>query len=406
MKNTIGICWPAFSLFEKVTIATLLLISLLLLLPSGVMAEQSDAFATLSGNKTAPTKQLDPTGQSVVQAVQAILNAVDNPQAASPTEAMATLADIVTSDGPAELDLPTMDGAKGVALREQVASPLSRILEYAYNPDVPAYLVLPSVVRLSQWYPESDILNLQTPLHQQLPASATPLVLRGREYEEITPDTFSGGYYSYDLQRMLALFQHQGRNVLVSVSRQDGESEVGKKGVVLDDNKWNYFYSGKEGLTQGAIGWMDTYMYDSWSVSVFVEEPDGTTTNMIFKWLRAGWAGMNVVKGSHILEGCKRFARAFRSVIESDLLPAAGELAAKTKELLALSENELDRRIKHYARQMERVWKNHPVLSRRTFAKIMEGGGYAKALNREQRVSALLLEYLKKQLQTASIRQG
>ncbi|MBU1002196.1 MAG: hypothetical protein KKE73_06705 [Proteobacteria bacterium] len=406
MKYSIHKRRAAYSPITLFLAASLLLVCLVLI-PLRATAEQGSGFEAISVNKASAEVEPDATGQAILQAVQTLMTAIDQPQSSSTTsEAMGVLAGIADSDGPAEIDLPSLDGAKGVALRERVDSPLARILEYAYNPEVPAYLVLPSVVRLSQWYPGSDILSLETPLFKQLPAPAQPLILRGREYEEITPDVSSGGYYSYDLDRMLALFQHEGRNVLVSVARQDGESGVGKKGVVLDDNKWNYFYSGQDGLTQGAIGWMDTYMYASWSVSVFVEKPDGTTTNMVFKWLRAGWAGMNVVQGSHILEGCKRFARAFRSVIESDLLPAAAELSAKTRELLALSENELDLRIKRYARQIESLWKDHPVLSRRTFAKILAGGGYAKALNREQRVSALLLEYLKAQLLGPTIRQG
>lgn len=407
MSKALILSRPQDGLFFRLTLAALLLASLLFWLPRSASAEQ-DAFASVSGGsgKTSEAKASDSQGQIVVQSVEAILASLADPTAASPKAALETLADITQAQGPAERDLPSMSGARGVALRDTVKSPLSRILQYAYNPEVPAYLVLPSVVRVSHWYPGSDILNLATPLYEQLPAPAEPLILRGREYEEITPDTNSGGYYQYNLKRMLALFQHEGRNVLVSVSRQDGESEVGKKGVVLDDAKWNYFYSGEDGLTTGGIGWMDTYMYDSWSVAVFVEQPDGTTTNMVFKWLRAGWAGMNVVQASHIMGGCKRFALAFRSVIESSLLPAASQLADKARELMALSEGELDRRIKDYSRELERLWKDHPTLSRRSFAAIVKDGGYAKTMNHEERVGTLLLEYLKSQILGPSIRQG
>ena len=373
------------------------------LFPAPAHAENDAGAATLSASpaKTAPQDV------RLIEAVKNVLAAAEDSNLSPSADALGTLADSVIADGPAERDLPDMFKADGVALRETIQSPLSRILEYAYNPDVPAYLVLPAVVRLAGWYPGSDILTLDTPLNEQLPAPQTPLVLHGREFEEITPDTFSGAYYRYDMNRLLTLFNHKGRNVLISVALQDGPSQVGKKGVVLDDGKWQYFYSNIEGLTKGGIGWMDTYLYEAVSVSVFVENPDGTTTNTIYKWLRAGWAGMNVVRGKHIIEGCRRFARAFRTVIESDLLPAADKLADKARELWALSEQELDRRIQAYASRVETLFKDHPDLSARSFAKILKNGGYAKVLDsREERISALLLEFLKDKLGTATLRQG
>lgn len=379
---------------------------LFVLSPAACFAAEGDGHnATLGA--TSQKSSITAEDAALLDAIEDMLAAAADKTHAPSLAALDTLAAAAVAPGSDERDLPKLNDANGVSLRATVDAPLSRILDYAYNPDVPAYLVLPSVVRLAGWYPGSDILSLETPLSEQLPAPQSPLVLHGREFEEITPDTFSGGYYRYDMQRLLALFQHEGRNVLVSVAVQDGPSEVGKKGVVLDDNKWQYFYSGLDGLTKGGIGWMDTYLYEAVSVSVFVENPDGTTTNTIYKWLRAGWAGMNVVRGKHIIEGCRRFARSFRSVLESDMLPDAKALAHKAQELWSLSEQELDRRIKAYAQRLESLFKDHPDMDSSSFAKIIKNGGYAKVIaSREERVSTLLLEYLKSQLGTPSLRQG
>lgn len=392
--------------------AVLILLAVLSILaaPSPARAGEGMASAATLGRPKAKSTDKDAAkaaDAALAKAVEDLLAATQDSGRAPSLAALGALADAALDDGNRERELPDLHDANGVALGKTFQAPLAKILEYAYNPEVPSYLVLPSVVRLSGWYPGSDILNQDAPLHERLPAPDNPLVLHGREFEEITPDMFSGGYYRYDLKRLLALFRHQGRNVLISVAVQDGPSEVGRKGVVLDDGTWEYFYSGIEGLTKGGIGWMDTYLYEAFSVSVFVENPDGSTTNTVYKWLRAGWAGMNVVRAKHILEGCHRFARAFGEVIESDLLPAARTIADKARELMALSEQEMNSRIDRYARHVEALFKDHPDLSSRSFAKILKDGGYARVLNtREIRVSTLLLEYLKARLQTPALRQG
>ncbi|WP_461209183.1 hypothetical protein [Desulfocurvus sp. DL9XJH121] len=388
----------------RLSIPLILAIMLLAFPARPALAESGDAEAAMLGSAA---KKQPKTAAPLLHAVEDILAATADDGASPSAQSLAELAESVLTGTGKERTLDDLRGANGVALRETVRAPLTRILEYAYNPDIPSYLMLPSVVRLSGWYPDSDILNQDKPLCEQLPAPDAPLVLHGREFEEITPDLFSGGYYRYDMKRLLVLYKHKGRNVFVSVALQDGPSEVGRKGVVLDDGKWEYFYSGIEGLTKGGIGWMSTYMYEAMSVAVYVENPDGTTTNTVYKWLRAGWAGMNVVRPKHILAGCRRYAQAFRTVIESRLLPAANQLAAKAREFWDLSEQELDRRIRNYARSMEQLFKQYPDSGAESFAKLVKDGGYAKVLDtREERVSTLLLEYLKDKLGSPSLLRG
>jgi hypothetical protein len=54
-------------------------------------------------------------------------------------------------------------------------------------------------------------------------------------------------------------------------------------------------------------------------VGVYVEKGNspGMVRSGTFQWIRAGWSGINFVKTVHILNGMKRFARNFRSVLES-----------------------------------------------------------------------------------------
>jgi hypothetical protein len=289
-----------------------------------------------------------------------------------------------------------VDG-NGTVLRVSMKSGLSRLMTYCYNPSIPNYLLFPSVLRLGGWYAGSDILKDSKPWTHLAKLDA-PVALWGQEYEVNAPDSFGGGYYRYDLNRLIILAKHNGKNVLISISKQKDKSSVGKKAVILDDGEWSYFYSGINGLNKGLIGWADTYMYDSASVQVFVEDGPNQTTFTLFKWLRAGWSGLNVVQKDHINEGATRYANAFKKIVESDRLPAPDELAVRVRELSTMSDAELDRKIAAYAIAIENIAKTSPAMNKSEFQKVVEDGKYAKILNREERVGAILVEYLKSRL--------
>jgi|GEM_PF-220889 hypothetical protein len=290
------------------------------------------------------------------------------------------------------------EGGNGVCLREDLKAPLERILRYGYNRDIPNHVIFPSVLRLTGWEPGSDILRPGKGLWElaegDLPA---PVQLWGREYEVNTPDSSTGAYYRYELDRFIALLRADGKNVLVSISRMPKESEGGKKGVPMDDQNWNYFYSGIEGLDRGLIGWMDTSLYNSCSVQVFVEQDrtEPRTTCLLFKWLAGGWAGLNVIMPRHIYDGNMRFIKGFKKVMESDALPDSDRFAAAVREIRGLPESVLDEKIRSYSHAFEQLARSYPSMDKSEFRKIWENGGYAKVLDHDQRLGILALEYLK-----------
>ena len=289
---------------------------------------------------------------------------------------------------------------KGICLKTNVAASLERILRYAYNPHIPSFVVFPSVLRLSGWYPESEIVAGNRQLWHELNNLKKPLLVRGREFEVNTPDSFSGVYYRYDLGRVLGLMKHNRGRVLISVSKMADKSEVGKKAVIIDDQNWNYFYSGIEGLNLKIFGGMDTYMYDSESVLIFyqADEEVPQTTVLLFKWLRAGWAGFNVVKPHHIYEGSTRFAAGLKAVMEADGLPAAEVFVERLNYLRNLSDMGIKAKIREYSSNFEKISKSHKDMAKPDFARIINGGGYAGVLNREERLGVLILECLKRYL--------
>jgi hypothetical protein len=288
----------------------------------------------------------------------------------------------------------------GVCLRSVIQAPLERILRYGFNPRIPSYVILPKQLRLSGRYPESDLVTRDIKLWESLSTIDKPLVLRGREYEVTTPDTSTGGYYRYDQDRLTILLQHRGSPLLISVSKMTRPSDVGKRAVIVDDPNWTYFYSGEKGLSPAILKWMDTYIYDTCSVMIFHPAGDNrrATNVTLFKWLNAGWLGMNVVKPGHIRAGSERFIQNLKFVMESEHMPDAGTLAQKYNQTRTLPDENLDTVIKNYARNFEQYARKHKELSEDRFSRLIRNGGYARILNREERVGVLMLEFLKSQL--------
>ncbi len=293
------------------------------------------------------------------------------------------------------------EGGNGVVLKEDIHAPLSRILQYAYNPDIPNFLVFPSVLRLTGWLPGSDMTRAGMRLWDALNTPQDkPVILWGKEFEVITPDSSTGAYYRYDLARCVALTRHNGHNVLISISRMPEESQLGQKGVPMDDQNWNYFYSGINGLNRGLISWMDTQLYNSLSVQILYErDPSAPLTSLtLFKWLNAGWQGLNVVTGKHIYNGNLRFVKGFKTVMESGSLPEPGLFAKAVGVIRNLPDLELDAKIREYAKAFEALARDFKNMDSSEFRRIWENAGYASVLDREQRVGVLLLEYMKSKL--------
>ena len=276
---------------------------------------------------------------------------------------------------------------------------LEKVLDLAYNPDLPANLTQPSSVRLSRWIGLEEKNVFLPRLSDELSKLDKPIIISGVEFIENSPDTFSGAYYSYNVDRLLILIKHKGHPALISVSYQKGVSDVGKKGLVLgNDEEWNYIYSGEKGTTLPGTGWADTYMYGSASITVYYELDmnPGQVKCAIFKWLSAGWMGLNFVKPAHIRKGLERFAKDFREVVESTSLADTGSLAQMYKKIHALSLDELRVKIAEYYNQkkISRFQLENPRY-KKLIAGLFKEGRYISRLNRQEMEALVCLEYLK-----------
>ena len=297
------------------------------------------------------------------------------------------------------MNLGERNGAVSDYYEFSVNRSLGEVLDLAYNPDLPSNLTQPSSVRRSQWIPiDGQSMNLPR-FSAELNHLDKPLIINGIEFIENSPDTFSGAYYAYTVDRLLILIRHKGRPALISVSNQKGKSEVGKKGFILgNDDEWNYIYSGEKGTTMPGTGWADTYMYSSASITVYYEldANPGHVRCAVFKWLSAGWMGLNFVKPAHIRKGMERFAKDFRKIVESPALADTESIAQIYQKIRALSLDELKAEAAAYydLKNISRFQLENSQ-NKKLITKLFKDGKYINGLNRQEMEAFVSIEYLK-----------
>ena len=290
------------------------------------------------------------------------------------------------------------DGAASDFFEFTVNHPWPDVVDLVYSPSIPSYLTMPSSIRRSHWI---EVDGQQQPfpkLPTQPEELKTPVLIKGVEFIENSPDTNSGAYYAYNLERALLLFMHKGRRVLISISVQQDKSDVGKKGMVLgSDDEWNYLYTGEKGCSLRGLGWVDTFMYDSESIMVYYESdmPDKRVKCATFKWLNAGWSGINFVQGKHIRRGVERFARDFKTIIESPALPDNNTLAAMFQKIDELPTDVLRTKSIVYFDHLRDYYGSSKPKYNKWISELLDDDTYLENMSRQEMQALVSIEYLK-----------
>ncbi len=289
-------------------------------------------------------------------------------------------------------------GAPSAYYELDIHQNLKMIVAYSFNPDIPYIATVPSSVRLLHWLDSHK--NRQSPprIGRYLDRLDSPVVIKGLQHMEITPDTHSGAYYAYNLNQTIILFKYRQRNILVTVSKQADVSAVGKKGYVLGtDDDWDYFYSGKPGLTIPALGWVKSYMYGSSGINIYdeIDPVDSKVRCALFKWLRAGWAGINMVRRPHIYSGLKRFAKPMKEILEYPSLPSVESMADDFSRIRGFSEDTLRSKMKIYSGILQKRYDGGGGHIGKLSANLFKNKHYWVQMSRDEMESALVIEYMK-----------
>ena len=291
-------------------------------------------------------------------------------------------------------------GAPSAYNEFNVGSDLQRIASYAINADIPACTLWPSSLRMSRWTQVHGGYQQLARLRSASARLEEPFIVQGSEHVTITPDQTTGGYYSYDVDKTIISSPYQKGKLLISIYVQQGPSAVGKKGLVLgSDDDWSYLYTNKDGLNLTGLGWIKSYMYDSFSVCAYYQaDPDRPLVKYgAVSWVKAGWSGMNMVKSKHIHQGMLRAADAFKSVIEDPNLPDAAILASTFSESRDLPTPTLKRYAGNYFESLEaRIAASESL--RQKVDKDFDGRTILEQMTRDELYAVLALDYLKKLL--------
>lgn len=317
-------------------------------------------------------------------------------------EAVAKVVDYLLS--PKDLSVTYSVGQRNGATSNYYEFTINRnfqdVIDLAYNPEIPSYFIIPASLHRSNWL-EVNVNGEAQPfpdLSKALAPKSKPIFFKGVEFVENTPDTFSGAYYAYQLDRAVVLTRYKGHHVLLSMSRQRGKSDVGKKGLVLGaDEDWNYLYTGEKGCTRTGFGWVDSYMYNSESIMVYYEatEPVPHVRCAVFKWVDAGWAGINMAQPHHIKNGVQRFVKTFKQVVEAPSLPRPSELAAVIRQIDDLPTKDLRNSVRDHFEMLKARHQNDNRLSRKWFAELFKDDNYIEGLSRDELKAIVCKEYLK-----------
>ncbi len=275
---------------------------------------------------------------------------------------------------------------------------LARLLNYCYNPDIPSCAVMPSVIRLSVWKdPGGNAMTFSPSLWQRMETDAKPVVVRGGYYMQNTPDVKTGAYYGYDSDRVVILMNYKGRNALVSILKQKDVSEVGKKGFIIgNESDMDYLYTHETGLALKGLGWVKSYLYDSFSVSVFIEDKKGGDLLRcgVFKWIRAGWAGNNIVSKAQMKAGMEKYANEFQNLMGKKNLPSPEDLAEVCNTMSHFSTEEMKRRVIRIIQGLHNKCGSG-LSCPRMITSADDLSDYVNSLSRAELSSALIVDYVK-----------
>ncbi len=349
----------------------------------------------LATHLTAVTLSSAEAHKSINDAALRLVQFCNDPKAGLDERDIATLVDyVLSSKKNREHALSESQGCPGAYQEFDTKSNFHRFMQYSYNARIPSVVTRPSSLRYSLWrVPNGKVRNLPGNW-EPIPAAGAPVILHGMQHDSNTPDLTTGVYYEYDLKRTLIWVNYKGRQALVSISKQTDKSNVGEKGLILgDDSDWNYYYSGEPGSAKAGLGWVKSYIYDYFSVSVYVESgaaPAKVRTG-VFQWIKAGWSGINFVQPDHIIKGLKRFARNHRMIMESPRLPAPNQVITAYQGLLNMPAGDL---IKNYTVLQQARRSSAVQTGKIGAAKAGESLSFSKT-SKEQMVEELMLEYIK-----------
>lgn len=294
---------------------------------------------------------------------------------------------------------------KGSFIAFSIDRPLPDIIRYAYNRQIPEGAINPSSINYAYWKELPKNGEVLPDVWKALNGISHPVVARGVMREAISPDVHTGAYYEYDLQRAFLIYRQDGKRVVVSLSNQLGDSEVGRKGYIVgQDQDWNYLYTQDQGLNRTGLGWVKSRIYSFTSVCFYIEDEarPGSVKIGVFQWLAAGWIGLNLVDSCHIHTGLLRYAQQFKSMMESDKMPDPQTLEHVYTALKKTQDCLLRQKALDVTRYIKLKAEQDDALKGKSAIRKMNVRAYVARLDKDRLISMLMREFVKYSLGKAT----
>ncbi|MBT8339512.1 MAG: hypothetical protein HKP58_00725 [Desulfatitalea sp.] len=298
----------------------------------------------------------------------------------------------------AKLTPAERNGVRGAFLAYHVQRPLTDIVRYVYNRRIPEGAVNPSSVNYSIWKSVNGNGSGLPDLWQTVKDLSNPVVAEGVVREIISPDLHTGAYYEYDLRRTFFIYRQGSKRVFISLSKQIGDSEVGRKGYIVGcDTEWNYLYTQEKGLDMAGLGWVKSKIYDYLSACIYLEDDQqpGHVRVGVFQWLKAGWVGINMVDSHHIHDGMVRYAEQLKQMMETDQMPEPSILENVFNALEGTDPALLRVQMETVTQHVLTRARTDKKLSKKSAIRDLDEKAYVARMPKAQLVTAMMREYVK-----------
>ena len=141
----------------------------------------------------------------------------------------------------------------------------------------------------------------------------------------------------------------------------------------------------------------ESYMYDSCTIMLYyeVDSKKPLVRCAVFKWLRAGWSNINMVKKSHIYDGLVRHENNFKEILEHPLLPRSEALENIFAGFNKQTIDGLRKQTKEYFCYLTSRYKNNKNLIKTRFNKLLTDENFLSQMTKQEMTSILSIEYIK-----------
>jgi hypothetical protein len=138
-------------------------------------------------------------------------------------------------------------------------------------------------------------------------------------------------------------------------------------------------------------------MYESSGINIYEEVDPGErkVRCAVFKWLRAGWSGINMVQRQHIYNGLKRFAKPLKEILEYPSLPSVESMVGDFSRIREFSEDTLRSKMKLYSGILQNRYNGSKGYAKKQPSFLIKNKNHWARMSKDEMESALVIEYMK-----------